>query len=577
MIPLTRERFEMRKALRNSKRVVLGTIGAMVVSGCFATGAGAATITPNITADEFDNSGGVGDTGCSLREAISIANANVNTAEPDCSITGTPGADTVSLTSGSPYILSVAGAPDDTNTIGDLDVDTSLGALTIDGAGATSTTIQTAVAWNDRVVDQPTGSGMLTVSDLTLKGGNEGFAGGGGGIRAISGPLAVQGARITANGSDAAGGGIEADSGLSITDSLVDTNTSSSGGGGGGGVGSFGPTTTIDSSVIRDNSLSGTATPANGGGISANNTALTMIDSIVIDNDVTDADAAGSAEGGGMSVFNTTGTIRGSTISDNKVLGGALRSGAGLRTSGTTDLKLVNSTVSANKAEGTGGSGAGLRVGAGTVTLVHTTLGPNPVGTGGGSAIVNSGTLNVRGSVIETSGAASACLGTITSLDDNVFTDTSCGPETGNDDNDADPMLGPLADNGGPDVGAPGLLEAIFTHLPAGTSPVVDHVPAARCLDDPSGSLLVDQRGLPRPDDGNGNGVFDCEAGSIELQISGPFVPPPPPPSPPSSPTPTATAPSGPTGLRAAALKKCKKKHGAARAKCKKKANLLPI
>lgn len=35
--------------------------------------------------------------------------------------------------------------------------------------------------------------------------------------------------------------------------------------------------------------------------------------------------------------------------------------------------------------------------------------------------------------------------------------------------------------------------------------------------------------------------------------------------------------PSPPTGRRAAALKKCKKKHGAARKKCKKKANLLPV
>ena len=39
-----------------------------------------------------------------------------------------------------------------------------------------------------------------------------------------------------------------------------------------------------------------------------------------------------------------------------------------------------------------------------------------------------------------------------------------------------------------------------------------------------------------------------------------------------------STSPAaGPTGRRAAALKKCKKKHGKARAKCKKKANLLPV
>ena len=45
-------------------------------------------------------------------------------------------------------------------------------------------------------------------------------------------------------------------------------------------------------------------------------------------------------------------------------------------------------------------------------------------------------------------------------------------------------------------------------------------------------------------------------------------------PPPTTTPTPTAT---GPTGLRAAALKKCKKKRGRARARCKKKANLLPV
>ena len=39
----------------------------------------------------------------------------------------------------------------------------------------------------------------------------------------------------------------------------------------------------------------------------------------------------------------------------------------------------------------------------------------------------------------------------------------------------------------------------------------------------------------------------------------------------------TTAAPAGPTGQRAAALKKCKKKHGRARANCKKRANRLPV
>jgi hypothetical protein len=53
------------------------------------------------------------------------------------------------------------------------------------------------------------------------------------------------------------------------------------------------------------------------------------------------------------------------------------------------------------------------------------------------------------------------------------------------------------------------------------------------------------------------------------------------PPAPPSTPTPTPNTPPATTqpitGQRAAALKKCKRKHGRARSKCKKRANLLPV
>jgi hypothetical protein len=67
-----------------------------------------------------------------------------------------------------------------------------------------------------------------------------------------------------------------------------------------------------------------------------------------------------------------------------------------------------------------------------------------------------------------------------------------------------------------------------------------------------------------------------CELGE---QIGTPACPPsqtaPAGPAAPSTSIPPSAA--GATGLRAAALKKCKKKHGAARARCKKKANLLPL
>jgi hypothetical protein len=64
------------------------------------------------------------------------------------------------------------------------------------------------------------------------------------------------------------------------------------------------------------------------------------------------------------------------------------------------------------------------------------------------------------------------------------------------------------------------------------------------------------------------------DMGAYELQVSQPNCTPPTVPTTPSSPQPAV---AGPTGQRAAALKKCKKKHGQARRKCKKKANLLPV
>jgi parallel beta helix pectate lyase-like protein len=88
----------------------------------------------------------------------------------------------------------------------------------------------------------------------------------------------------------------------------------------------------------------------------------------------------------------------------------------------------------------------------------------------------------------------------------------------------------------------------------------------------------LDLDGNPRAIDIDGacplNQVRDM--GAYELQVSQPSCAGPTSPSPSPSPSPLPVT-AGPTGLRAAALKKCKKKHGQARRKCKKRANLLPI
>jgi hypothetical protein len=114
-----------------------------------------------------------------------------------------------------------------------------------------------------------------------------------------------------------------------------------------------------------------------------------------------------------------------------------------------------------------------------------------------------------------------------------------------------DPQLGPLAGNGGPTQ----------TRLPSNTSPVVNKGSAF--------GVTTDQRGLSRPvvfpgvANSSAAGADGSDMGAVELQ------PPP--------------AQAGPTGQRAAALKKCKKKakkkHWTKKRlkKCKRKARKLPV
>lgn len=64
-----------------------------------------------------------------------------------------------------------------------------------------------------------------------------------------------------------------------------------------------------------------------------------------------------------------------------------------------------------------------------------------------------------------------------------------------------DPILGRLTDNGG----------GTLTHLPLPGSPAIDMLPAAAC------SLVIDQRGLPRPVAVTSADTL-CDLGATEVQ-----------------------------------------------------------
>ncbi len=119
--------------------------------------------------------------------------------------------------------------------------------------------------------------------------------------------------------------------------------------------------------------------------------------------------------------------------------------------------------------------------------------------TNGGGGIFNFGTATLENTIL----ADSSCVGTLTDGGHNLDSGTSCGFGTSNNSlSGVDPMLGPLADNGGPTPNHA---------LPAG-SPAVDK----------GGSFgaTTDQRGSPRPSDfadvenlGDGSDI-----GAFELQ-----------------------------------------------------------
>jgi CSLREA domain-containing protein len=282
---------------------------AMAASLLWAVPARAATFTVSKTADTADGSC---DADCSLREAISAANA---TAE----------ADTIVVPAGT-YMLSLAGAGDGLNATGDLDI---LEPVTISGAGASTTIIEgNGSVVMDRVVDVGA-TAPTTMSGVTIRNGISPQDGGG--IRA-SAALTLADVIVNGNTSTIGGGGIATGADLTMTDVSVSGNASGTGGGGiavsgttmvtrttfdgneagtgGGGISTSGTLT------LTNATLNGNDAATGGGAIATGALSTTTVNNVTISGNTADQDASGSGNGGGVSAGGTF-TVANTIIAGN--------------------------------------------------------------------------------------------------------------------------------------------------------------------------------------------------------------------------------------------------------------------
>ncbi len=235
---------------------------------------------------------------------------------------------------------------------------------------------------------------------------------------------------------------------------------------------------------------------SSGGGVIA-------VESTVVLTDTTITQNVNTSFGGGVYLLGGEATINRTTISGNSAL-----FGAGLLVSGSANLTLSNTTISGNTA--TSVFGGAVQFLGGTSTFANVTVASNSSAGGGAVVVSGTGRFQFRNTIIanNTGGASSQnCSGgAVISLGNNVeYPGTTCGFSLASDSR-ADPLLGVLADNGGPTQ----------THALGSGSAALGLGDTATCVAPPVSS--VDQRGFARPSDACDVGAYQFGAPVITTQ-----------------------------------------------------------
>jgi hypothetical protein len=341
--------------------------------------------------------------------------------------------------------------------------------------------------------------GTTTISNSSL---TDNFAGFAGGAIVSNGVLMIDGSTFAGNQSPGGGGAIDSFGALTISHSKFQNNTTS--GGYGGGIYNGGSLTLVSSSFFTNTASTG------GGGIYTGDTATV--------NDCTFAGNIAPKGGGLFNSYFSNLSVEDSTLENNLAPGGE---GGGIYNTG--DLFMSGDMLTGNSASAGLGGGVDNAI-SGTLTVENSTFSGNFGGLGGGGIISGGSanitnctfynntagglvngyvkTINVKNTIIANNTSYN-CSGEITSLGYNLEDANTCTFAFTGDLINTPPLLGPLADNGGPTL----------THALLPDSPAINAGTNVGCPP-------TDQRGIERPMLGT------CDIGAYEFveQIFLPLV-----------------------------------------------------
>jgi hypothetical protein len=363
----------------------------------------------------------------------------------------------------------------------------NIGALTVND----SIVLNNAAGYSGGIYN----SGMLTLNNSTVMNNiahddYDNNTGTGGGIYNV-GTLILSNSIIMSNTAYYSGGGIwnhdiwNDGSKLTLNNSTIMSNTAMFGGGifnyqgtgilnnsivmsnHGGGISNYQGTGILNNSIVMSN------TAIFGGGIDNYQGLGTLNNSTIMSNT--------AAYGGGIDNYDGTLTVNNSTLSGNSATGSSGLDGGGAieQRGGTSSLTINNSTIANNTAVSPNQARSGIWLETGVLTMTNSIVANNAITNN--FAVEISGTLTSKGYNLSNNWNGLTIQGT---------------------DKTSDPLLAPLADNGG----------STWTHALQAGSLAIDQIPngVSSC----GMAVTQDQRGQPRPSRMGGK----CDIGAFELQ-----------------------------------------------------------